>query len=145
MNSRVPSNGADQLTSLRFAEVCKGCSRRGGRPRGPWSWRLSVTVSLACPGSPLLLLPHVHEVRLQGAAAELAPVCLPRHQRSSTAHPGRTADPARVSRPLPPFVSGGAGWSGAETSGVWVWTEVLLSCQLGRLDSEQKYAENLKQ
>ena len=43
MNSRVPSNGADQLTSLRFAEVCKGCSRRGGRPRGPWSWRLSVT------------------------------------------------------------------------------------------------------
>ena len=114
MNSRVPSNGADQLTSLPFAEVCKGCSRRGGRPSGPWSWRLSVTVSLACPGSPLLLLPHVHEVRLQGAAAELAPVCLPRHQRSSTAHPGRTADPARVSRPLPPFVFGGAGWSGAE-------------------------------
>ena len=59
---------------------------------------------LLCPDSPLLLLPHVHEIRLQGAASELAPVRLPRHQRSSTAHPGRTADPARVSRPLSPFV-----------------------------------------
>lgn len=59
--------------------------------------RKSLLLFLWCFGSALLLLLDLHEICLQSAASELASICMPRHQRSSPAHPGRTADQTRVS------------------------------------------------
>lgn len=51
-----------------------------------------------CFCSPLLLFFDIHEICLQGAASELASVCVPRNKRSGPAHSGRTAHQLPVSK-----------------------------------------------
>nr|KAF6462514.1 mitochondrial pyruvate carrier 1 [Molossus molossus] len=67
--------------------------------------------------SPLLLLPDLHEIRLQGAAPQLAPVRLPRDQRGGPAGAGRTPHPAQdekegfsITREREELVLGGHCW-----------------------------------
>lgn len=48
------------------------------------------------PVSSQLLFPALHEVRLQGAATQLAAVCLPSDQRVSTANPGKSSHQIQV-------------------------------------------------